>query len=82
MEKKFGDLLDGEERAAVEILEEHGWIFLSGIEVDKAIPEGEKYPDYVSGGQYAMGALRRPGSVKAKLPPDKKSSKKGRGKKS
>ena len=79
MDDKFRDILDGEEKAAIEILEEHGWVFLSEIEVEKATPTGEKWPSYVLGGTYPMGVVVRPGSVnEPKLPPKPKKDRKGK----
>jgi len=62
--------MNDEEKAAVEVLQENGWIFLKEILIEKATPEGEKWPSYVLGGNYPMGVIRRPGVVnEGNLPP-------------
>ena len=72
--------MNQEEKAAVEVLQENGWVFLKEISIEKATPEGEKWPSYVLGGKYPMGVVMRPGSVNdANSPPAQK--KRGRPKK-
>lgn len=72
--------MNDEEMAAVEVLKDNGWIFLQKISIEKAIPEGEKWPSYVLGGDYPAGVIKRPGNENAgNLPPAHR--KKGRKKK-
>jgi len=82
MGEKGGVFLNDEELAAVEVLQENGWKFFSEVMVEKATPEGERWPSYVIGGQYPVGILRASGHVDdGKLPPDKKKRGRGRPKK-
>ena len=58
MGTEIKQVLSEDEQLAIEILEKTGWKFFAEVSVEKATPEGKLWPEYTSGGEYAVGVLR------------------------